>query len=283
MIPYFEFPALQLPLGLKVDIFGVLSACGVALGASLAARAARKYSPGDDTPLRDVVPWAVGFGLLGGHFLHLFGYHPELLKDDFWVIFRVWEGLSSMGGVLGSLVGIFMYFRKIQKPVTPYLDALALGAAPGWAVARVGCFFVHDHPGTRTDFPLAVDFPAARFGGPRHDLGLYDVFVLVGITALLYLAASRKPLQGRVMGILAVCYAGCRFFLDFLRASDLGFVDARYAGLTPAQFIVVAIFATGVWLLTKKSSPVVLSAVPTTPEQTPGSSPKATQKKKKNA
>jgi phosphatidylglycerol---prolipoprotein diacylglyceryl transferase len=259
LIPFFEFPALQLPLGLKVDIFGVLSACGVALGASLAARAARKYGPGDDTPLRDVVPWAVGIGLLGGHFLHLFGYHPELLKNDFWVIFRVWEGLSSMGGVLGSLIGIFIFFRRIGKPVTPYLDALALGAAPGWAVARIGCFFVHDHPGVRTDFPLAVNFPVAGFGGPRHDLGLYDVFVLAGISAILYLAASRKPQQGRIMGLLAVGYAGCRFFLDFLRASDLGFVDARYLGLTPAQYIVMVIFGAGVWLLTKQSNPVVLT------------------------
>jgi phosphatidylglycerol---prolipoprotein diacylglyceryl transferase len=258
MIPYFEFPALQLPLGLKIDIFGVLSACGVALGATLAASNARKYGPGDDTPLRDVVPWAVGFGLLGGHFLHLFGYHPELLQGDPWVIFRVWEGLSSMGGVLGSLIGIFLYFRQIKQPVTPYLDALALGAAPGWAVARIGCFFVHDHPGVRTDFPLAVNFPVVPFQGPRHDLGLYDVFVLAAVSALLYLFASRRPGQGRIMGLLAVCYGTSRFFLDFLRASDLGFVDKRYGGFTPAQFIVVGIVFCGVWLLTKKTEPTVL-------------------------
>jgi phosphatidylglycerol:prolipoprotein diacylglycerol transferase len=53
------------------------------------------------------------------------------------------------------------------------------------------------------------------------------------------------------MGLLAVGYSGCRFFLDFLRASDLSYVDRRYAGLTPAQFIVVGLFAVGVWLLTR--------------------------------
>ena len=51
------------------------------------------------------------------------------------------------------------------------------------------------------------------------------------------------------MGLLAVLYCAPRFFLDFLRASDLGFVDRRYAGLTPAQYIVVVIFGVGVWLL----------------------------------
>ena len=253
MIPYFELPQLNLPAGLHIDIFGVLSAIGIFTGAALAAKKAREYSPGDDRPLQDVVVWAVGFGLAGGHFLHLFGYHPELLKGDPFVVLRVWEGLSSMGGVLGSLVGIFLFFRRNKIPLMPYVDAIALGAAPGWAIARIGCFFVHDHPGVRTDFPLAVDFPVATFGGPRHDLGLYDVFVLGGIALVLHLMARKRPPQGRIMGMLAVTYSTCRFFLDFLRASDLGFVDRRYAGLTPAQYIVVGLAAVGVWLLVRKS------------------------------
>ena len=259
MVPYFELPQVNLPAGLHIDIFGVLSALGIFAGATIAARAARTYSPGDDNPLRDVVTWAVGLGLVGGHFLHLFGYHPELLKGDPWVVLRVWEGLSSMGGVLGSLVGIFIYFRRAKIPLMPYVDAIALGAAPGWSIARIGCFFVHDHPGVRTDFPLAVDFPVAQFGGPRHDLGLYDVFVLAGIAAVLWFMASKRPQQGRIMGMLAVLYSVSRFFLDFLRASDLGFVDRRYFGLTPAQYIVVVLAGVGLWLLFR---PSVAAAVP---------------------
>lgn len=257
MIPYFELPALNLPFGQRIDIFGVLSAAGVILGAWLAARQARKYWPGRDGPLREMVTWAVIFGLVGGHFMHLFAYHPELLtmKDRF-VVLRFWEGLSSMGGVLGALVGIFIYFRRIKVPLSPFLDALALGTAPGWMVARIGCFLVHDHPGIRSDFFLAVNFPERMYGGPRHDLGLYDVFVLGAISVLLYALKTRRPREGRLMGVLAVTYSPARFFLDFLRASDLGFVDRRYAGLTPAQYVVVGLFAAGVWLLTRPAPEV---------------------------
>jgi phosphatidylglycerol:prolipoprotein diacylglycerol transferase len=254
VIPFFELPVLHLFWGQKIDIFGVLSAAGVMLGAWLGARQAKQYAPGNDEPLKGLVTWAVMFGLFGGHFLHLFAYHPELLtKQDPWVILRFWDGLSSMGGVLGALLGIFIYFRTIKTPLIPYLDALALGTAPGWMVARIGCFLVHDHPGTKTDFPLAVNFPMAGYGGPRHDLGLYDVFVLGAISVLLWALATKRPAQGRLMGVLAVTYSTCRFFLDFLRASDLGFVDRRYGGFTPAQFIVVGLFVTGVWLLVRKS------------------------------
>ena len=123
-------------------------------------------------------------------------------------------------------------------------------------VARIGCFLVHDHPGVRTDFFLAVDFPVRFYGGPRHDLGLYDVFVLAAISVLLYALKTRRPREGRLMGVLAVTYTPARFFLDFLRASDLSFVDRRYAGLTPAQYVVVGLFAAGVWLLTRPAPEV---------------------------
>lgn len=250
VIPYLHLPALELPFGQKIDVFGLLSAIGVLVGALLAERQARRYWPGDVEPLRGVVPWLVGLGLVGGHFMHVFAYHPELLRrDDPWLLFRVWDGLSSTGGVLGALVGLFVYFRRLGRPVGPYLDALALGTAPGWAIARVGCFLVHDHPGVKTDFFLAVAFP----GGARHDLGLYDVFVLAAISAVLWGLARRRPAEGRLMGWLAVLYAPCRFALDFLRASDLSFVDKRYAGLTPAQYVVVGLFAVGVWLLVRKA------------------------------
>lgn len=257
MIPYFQSPVLELPFGQRIDLFGVLSAGGVALGAWLGARAAKRYWPGDDEPLKGVVTWAVLFGLYGGHFLHLFGYHPELLtmRDPFLIV-RFWEGLSSMGGVLGALLGIFIYFRRIKTPVSPFLDALALGAAPGWMVARIGCFLVHDHPGALSTSPFAVNFPVREYGGPRLDLGLVDAVALGLISILLYALATRRPRQGRLMGVLAVTYSAQRFFTDFLRASDLAFVDRRLWGLTPGQYVVMGLFAVGVWLLVRKAPEV---------------------------
>jgi phosphatidylglycerol:prolipoprotein diacylglycerol transferase len=272
MIPYFELPHLSLPLGQKIDIFGVLSAAGVVTGATLANRQARKYWPGNDLAIEGGVTWMVMFGLFGGHWMHLFAYHPELLDArDPWYFLRFWDGLSSMGGVLGALVGIFVYFRRIKTPILPFVDALALGAAPGWAIARIGCFLVHDHPGTRTDFPLAVDFPVAAFGGPRHDLGLYDMFALAIISGILWAFSTRRPREGRIMGLLAVLYSTQRFFTDFLRASDLSFVDRRYFGLTPAQYVVMGLFLTGVWLLTRKAPEVTALPAPVPAGGKPGS------------
>ncbi|MFL5425715.1 MAG: prolipoprotein diacylglyceryl transferase, partial [Myxococcales bacterium] len=127
----------------------------------------------------------------------------------------------------------------------PYADAFALALPPGWAIARLGCFAVHDHPGLLTHFFLAVDFP----GGPRHDLGLYDAIVLASITAIVYALRHRTELQGRLLGVVALLYGSCRFCLDFLRARDVSYADARYLGLTPAQYAAIALVAYGVWVI----------------------------------
>ncbi|MBI3181072.1 MAG: prolipoprotein diacylglyceryl transferase [Myxococcales bacterium] len=249
MLPYVHTPSLPLPLGLKLEAFGVLSAAGTLLGAYLSVRAARKIGPGDDEPLRRVATWAIVGGLLGAHLLHVLGYHPELLaKEGPVVLLRVWDGLSSMGGVLGALAGIILFFRRNRIELRPYLNALAVGATPGWAVARIGCFFAHDHPGVLTSFPLAVAYP----GGARHDLGLYDALVLAVLCVALYSLARKRRPPGFLMGVLAIGYSVPRFFLDFLRASDLDFVDKRYAGFTPAQIIVVVLIGVGVWLIAGK-------------------------------
>ncbi len=247
MIPYFEQPSIAIG-PLTIHTFGFLAALGILIGAKLAARAAAGYSAIDPTPLANAIPWAVAGGVLGGHLLHVIGYHPELISTQGpLVVFKLWDGQSSMGGVLGGLLGFIVYFRRHKLALFPYLDALALGTAPGWAIARLGCFAAHDHPGVLTDVPLAVAFP----GGARHDLGLYDALVLGAVSLVLYLVARHRRTSGTLIALLAIGYGAPRFFLDFLRARDVANADGRLFGLTPAQYIAIVLVVTGVWILVR--------------------------------
>ena len=230
MIPYFLIP--QLTLGpLAIQSFGILAAAGVWLASVLLQRGARARGLAEE-PLLAFSAWAVAGGVVGGHLMHLLLYHPEELRENGPLqLLKVWDGLSSTGGVLGGIAVAAIFFRARRIPFARYSDVLALAMAPGWAVARLGCFSVHDHPGRLTAFPLAVAFPA----GARHDLGLDDALVLFGLSALLY--ALRRRLEGRLLAVLALGYGLSRFLLDFLRATDLPYSDARYFGLTPAQYV----------------------------------------------
>ncbi len=259
MIPYFQPPSLHLG-PFTIELFGIFAAAGIYLGARLAAgRAAREGL--DPRLLADYAVWGVVAGILGGHLVHLVLYHPEELRDPLRIV-KVWEGLSSFGGLLGAVIALAVFLRRRHLSLAPYADALALGTAPGWGVARIGCFVVHDHPGVLTHFPLAVNFP----GGARHDLGLYDALWLFAITALLWTLASRGAMRGRLLAILAVLYGIGRFFFDFLRARDVAYPDARYFGLTPAQYFCFFLVGWGVYQLARNRRPA--SAAPQASEVT---------------
>jgi phosphatidylglycerol:prolipoprotein diacylglycerol transferase len=106
---------------------------------------------------------------------------------------------------------------------------------------------VHDHPGVRSDFFLAVNMD----GVPRHDLGLYEAILLFALAGLLWWLHRRGILRGLLLSLLAVLYGSARFLLDFLRArpEEGLYADARYLGLTPAQYIVVGLVAFGAYRL----------------------------------
>ena len=240
MIPWFVVPALHLgPLALQP--FGILAAAGILLASHLLVReSVRRGLP--PRPIEKAASWALFGGLVGGHLVHVLLYHPEELRQGGVLqLLKVWDGLSSTGGVVGGLIAILLFFRSQHLRFRQYADVFALAVAPGWMVARLGCFSVHDHPGVLTSFPLAVAFA----GGARHDLGLYDAMALAVFSLVLYTLDRRGALQGRLLPLLAVLYGSSRFLLDFLRATDLPYVDARYLGLTPAQFASLAALAWG--------------------------------------
>jgi phosphatidylglycerol:prolipoprotein diacylglycerol transferase len=240
VIPYFQIPPLRIG-PIEIQPFGVLAAAGVYLASVLLVRRAREEGL-DPTPLNSFATWALLGGIVGGHLVHLFFYHPEELRSGGVLqILKVWDGLSSTGGVIGGLIAGAAFFRLRRLSFDAYGDVLALSVAPGWAVARLGCFSVHDHPGVLTNFPLAVAFP----GGARHDLGFYDALLLGAITVVLHALRRRNALRGSLLGVLALLYGIGRFLLDFLRARDLPYVDARYLGLTPAQWFCIALVAYG--------------------------------------
>jgi phosphatidylglycerol:prolipoprotein diacylglycerol transferase len=163
-----------------------------------------------------------------------------------------------MGGLLGGVVAAIVWFRAKRITLRDYGDAFALGIAPGWGVARLGCFTVHDHPGVHTDFFLAVQFP----DGPRHDLGLYEAILLLALGGVLWVLHRRAALRDGLLPLLAVVYGLARFLLDFLRARDVAYADARHLGLTFAQYAAVALVAWGTAALVRRRPPDFAAAAP---------------------
>lgn len=232
---------------IAIHSFGILVALGFLFGSRNAERHAKRFG-GHPELINRLVGWLIAGTFIGGHLGDVLFYRPQALREDPMLLFRVWDGLSSFGGFAVCVpLAVWFFFRE-RKPFFPHGDALAIGFTLGWFFGRMGCFSAHDHPGTPSNFWLAV--PGMCEGrNPDvacHDLGLYEA-LFSGALWLAFEALAKKPrFPGFFCGVLAATYGPFRLFLDFFRTSS---IDVRYVGLTPAQWGSIALTALGIFIL----------------------------------
>lgn len=247
MIPYFSLTTFSLG-PFSIHVWGIFVTLGFLFAGFMAARFAARRGDNPEI-IWDLVLWMIVSGMVGGRLGHVLFYDPAYYVAHPLEIFEIWNGgLSVYGGfILGAIVGVWR-LRRQHVDVWRYADIVAFGLPFGKWIGRIGCFLIHDHPGTATDFVLGVQYPDEV---TRHDLGLY-LSINGCILAMVMLWFSRKERPtGFYLAVFSIWYGTVRFGLDFLRA-----IDVRYLGLTPGQYFSIALFVFGlgiaVWI-TKRS------------------------------
>ncbi|MDP2631225.1 MAG: prolipoprotein diacylglyceryl transferase [Candidatus Uhrbacteria bacterium] len=242
MIPYFEWTTIAIG-PLTIYVWGLFVALGFIAGSLVAGWMARKRGQ-DSKVIYDFTAWAMVAGLVGGRLGHVLLYDPAYYMENPIKIFSIWEGgLSVFGGFIAAAIVGVIYFKTKKLNVWAYADSAIFGLPVGLFIGRIGCFLIHDHPGTATNFILGVEYPDQIV---RHDHGLY--LSLNGLAlALVFLWLSRKKQPiGVYLAVFSIWYGVVRFMLDFLRT-----IDVKYFSLTPAQYLSVALVVFGVWMAIK--------------------------------
>lgn len=147
-------------------------------------------------------------------------------------ILKIWEGGMSMsGGLVGGILATYIYFKRKKVKILEYVDVLAYGLPAGYAVGRLGCFFIFDHPGIVTDFFLGEVYYLD--GLVRHNHGLYlSITGAVMFAVFTYLRFKAKPKPPYFITIFLLWYGTTRLLLDNLRIND-----SEWYGLTAAQWL----------------------------------------------
>jgi len=255
-MPYLHVPPI--PFGpFNIHAFGVMAALAVLLGAR--ATRLRAAALGLDVHVVDrLMPWLVVAVFAGAHLVSVFAYFPSRVFDEPLLLLRFWDGLSSFGGILGGLIAVWLFFRRLGIRRKHYMQALLFGAVVSMLVGRLGCAVAHDHPGKVTTSPLVVqgwptpNSPERTLGfyadGPRrHDLGLYEFLFLIPLTVALYALRNVQPFEHFHVVLVLLTYTPVRFCLDFLRVSE-----RHYFGLTPGQHFAAAFFLVGIFLVVRR-------------------------------
>ena len=270
MIPYVTQPSISLG-PLTIHAFGVIVAGSAFSGDWLYRRRLTELRLDPTTGAR-LGWWALAAGFVGAHLFSLIFYFPGKLVRQPWLIFKLWEDVSSFGGMLGGAIGAVLFLTIRERSTSArlkwaYLDAAAFVLPFAWAIGRIACAMAHDHPGGVTSFPIAIslrsataqkfikvvyadagarvpsDVPLDRLG--FHDLGWYEFLYLsvVVVPLFIWLNARRRDLTttpGFWLAAFAWTYGPMRILLDTLRL-----VDARYAGFTPGQYAGAALMGAG--------------------------------------
>ncbi len=276
LIPYFERPVIPIPIPgpwgdeIRIHGFGIMVAIGVWLGAKLTMAKARRDGLEAEF-INRFLTWIIVAILVGGHLGHALFYDLDHYLKNPIELFYVFGGLSSYGGFIGCTIAAIVFFRMERKPFWPYVDTLAYGFTLGWFFGRMGCFVAHDHIGMETSFWLGVQGVCPGHEGNSayacHDVGLYEGLYSGLFLLPLFAWLDRKPrFPGFFLGLWCVLYGPVRLLLDAARHPA---TDARYFGLTPAQYGSILVSVIGVWILLKQRgvAPVRPEAQPPAPEQ----------------
>lgn len=241
VFPYVEQPSYTLG-PIQIDAFKVLVLAAVITGFEIVVRRAPRFGL-DREEAASVVAWTIAWGFVGSHVFDTLAYFPGLLRQDPLTLLKIWGSMSSFGGIFGGgLAAVVLTRRRGWSPRDRlrFVDCVGFAFPFAWIFGRAGCALAHDHPGIATDHWLAVRFP----DGPRLDLGLLELLYTL-LVAGLFLVLDRRPRPvGFFVGLFFVLYGPVRFTLDFFRTGD-----ARYASLTPGQYMSMLAVVVGVAIL----------------------------------
>jgi phosphatidylglycerol:prolipoprotein diacylglycerol transferase len=251
-IPYTTFPEIDLGF-VTIRTFGLMVALGVMAGAFVASRLGERAGVTADDTIGLATRLVIA-GVIGARITWVLTHLDQI--DSPIDVIAVWEGgLQFSGGFIAAIIVGFPTFRKWSRGTRwQMLDGMALGLCVGMAIGRIGCYAVGEHLGKdTTTFLLAsrYDGGETREGPPVvgsiiHNTSLYEILFLLVIAALLWWILRQKPVAGSLIGWFCTLYAACRFSTDFLRG-----YDETVFGLTGAQWMCVALFPVGVFILAK--------------------------------
>ncbi|MEE9363841.1 MAG: prolipoprotein diacylglyceryl transferase [Cellulophaga sp.] len=167
---------------------------------------------------------------------------PSLLLDNFS------GGFVFYGSFVVIIPFIIRYLKKHKIPTLPMLDILAFTTTIIHAIGRFGCFLAGCCYGKKTDSVFGVIFPSTH-DVKVHPTQLYEVFVLLTITASLFLIRRKKQFDGQIFLTYLMLYAFGRSVLELLRGDHRGFILENR--VSHSQFIAFCLIAISGYLYYK--------------------------------
>ena len=195
--------------------------------------------------------------LLGGRIGYIIFYAPLYYLNNPLDLIKLWQGgMSFHGGILGCLLGTWVFCKQNNFNTWKCLDLLALVAPIGLGLGRIANFINGELYGRITTVKWGIIFPS---GGPlpRHPSQLYEALLEGLVLGIILYILSKKTKQKTKSGTLA-CYFGIfyslfRFIIEHFREPDSQ-IGLLYLNLSLGQYLCIGMLVISTGLLIHRAN-----------------------------
>jgi phosphatidylglycerol:prolipoprotein diacylglycerol transferase len=240
---------------LTIHYYGLVIAIGLVLAVLYCSRRAKEFGLTEDHVLDGVLcvtPFAI---CCARAYYCAFSWH-EFADDPISVLY-IWNGgIAIYGGVLGAVVGMWVFCKIKKIKLSATLDLILLGFLIGQSIGRWGNFFNREAFGAQTDsfFRMGLYNTVTGVTTYFHPTFLYEsVWNAVGFL-LLHFASKKRKFDGQVALMYAAWYGLGRSFIEGLRMDSLWWGPFRVSQLLAAISCAAAV-AVLIWQARKPHDP----------------------------
>ena len=187
----------------------------------------------------DFITYVILGIIIGGRLGYVLFYDLNYFSENFFDIFKIWEGgMSFHGGLLGVIFVCIWFAKKNNHNSFKNFDVVSLVAPIGIFFGRIANFINSELYGVETNLPWGVKFVKID-ELIRHPTQIYES-IFEGLILFLILLHFRKigflKTPGLISGVFLIFYSSFRFIIEFLRVPDsqIGYL---FLNLTLGQII----------------------------------------------
>lgn len=190
--------------------------------------------------------------IVGARLGHVLFYGWDYYSQHPIEILYVWQGgLASHGGVLGIIIAMIIWSRKVSKRSLLWvLDRVVVPSVFVGALIRLGNLMNSEIYGMPTTLPWGFIFERNDETVAKHPTQIYESLSYLFTFAVLmymYWKTKAKDYQGVLVGVFFIMVFTARFLVEFIKEDQEAFEQGMM--LNMGQWLSIPFILTGIVLI----------------------------------
>lgn len=222
---------------ITVRWYGLILGTGALVGLLLAIWEGKRFNIPQEF-FMDMLLLCVPSAIIGAR-IYFVAFTWDQYKDNFWDVFKIWNGgIAIYGALIGAIICAIIFFKKRGYDFWRIADICAPGLIVGQMIGRWGNFVNQEaYGGPTTESFLSDNLHLPSFivnqmnvqGVFHHPTFLYEsVWNFVGLILLIILRRRKFVRSGEMFLSYFIWYSIGRFFIEALRTDSLAFQGADW-------------------------------------------------------